>query len=92
MTGGCGVVDLLEAVEELEVCVVAGGFGTVPEVVSDDGTILAGEGNNDEEVPRAAEVLALGTLILGTGTTAGVIGRASADLAARVSLAWTVEG
>ncbi len=50
-----------------------GGFGTVPEVeaVGDDGTVLGGDGVEDADEARAAEVLALGPLTFGVGTTAG---------------------
>jgi hypothetical protein len=91
----CVVVvnDLLEAVEKLEVGVGAASFGMVPDVkaVGDDGTILGGEGNDDEECVGAADVLALGTLIFGSGTTAGVTVGSGVNLAAGASCAWTGE-
>jgi hypothetical protein len=51
----------------------AGGLGTVPDVegVSNDGTVLAGNGDEDEVGARAAEVLALGALGFRIGTAAG---------------------
>ena len=85
---------MLEAVDNPEVCSGARDFGTVPDVegVGDDGTVLAGEGDNDKEGPVPTQVLALGALIFVTGTTAGVVAGADVGLAAGLSLAWTVEG
>jgi len=85
---------LLKAVDNPEVCSGARDFGTVPDVegVGDDGTVLAGEGDNDKEGPVATQVLALGALIFVTGTTTGVVAGADVGLTAGLSLAWTVEG
>jgi len=85
---------LLEAFDNPEVCCGARDFGMVPDVegVGDNGTVLAGEGDNDKEGPVATQVLALGALIFVTGTTTGVVAGADVGLAAGLSLAWTVEG
>ncbi len=89
--GTGGGEDFPEAVEDLEDCVWAGGFGTVPKVegVREDGTVLVGDGDEDEVKAGAAEVLALGALTFGIGTAAGVIVGAEVGLVVVVSLART---
>ncbi len=85
---------MLEAVEDPEDCVGAGGLGTVPDIegVSDDSTVLAGEGNEEEVEARAAEVLALGALVFGIGMAVGIFEEAGVDLVVGVSLAGSAVG
>jgi hypothetical protein len=65
----------------------------VPDIegVGDDGTVLAGKKDEDDDAGGAAEVLALGILILGAGMVLSVAGRANVALVAKVSFACTVE-
>jgi len=75
-TGGVG--DLHEAVDGLGTVIGWAGFGAVPEVVAvgEEGTLLGGDDEDDEDWVGAAEALALGGLIFGAWITAGVAGGA----------------
>jgi hypothetical protein len=91
VAGGGSAGELLE----LEVDRVGyGGLGTVPDVegVGEDGTILAGEGEEDELRAGAMDVLAFGALIFGISAAGGAVGRAGIDLVGGVSLTGIVEG
>jgi hypothetical protein len=72
----------------------SGGLGTVPDVegVGEDGTILAGEGEEDELRAGAVDVLAFGALIFGIGAAGGAVGRGGIDLVGGVSLTGIVDG
>ncbi len=86
-TGGVG--DLLEAVDRLGTGIGWAGFGTVPEVeaVGEEGTVLSGDDEDDEDWVGAAEALALGGLIFGARITAGVAGGAGVVVVVEGSLA-----
>jgi hypothetical protein len=57
------------------------------EGVGNDGTILGGEGDDDEEWPRTTDGLALGALTFGAGITVGAVVGAGVDLAAGMGIA-----
>ncbi len=57
------------------------------EGVSNDGTILGSEGDDDEEWPGTADRLALGALTFGAGITVGAVVGAGVDLAAGMGIA-----
>ncbi len=88
--GAVGVGNLLEVVDDPEVWVDWAGFGTVPEVEAEgeEGTVLSGDEEDDDDWAGLADVLAFGVFTLGIGISAGVISVTGIDLAARVILGW----
>jgi len=88
-TGGVGA--LLEAVDRLGTGLGWAGLGMVPKVeaIGEDGTVLCGDDEDDEDWVGAADILALGGLIFGAGITAGAAGGAGVVVVVEGNLAWT---
>jgi hypothetical protein len=86
-TGGVGA--LLEAVDRLGTGLGWAGLGMVPKVeaIGEDGTVLCGDDEDDEDWVGAADILALGGLIFGAGITAGAAGGAGVVVVVEGNLA-----